>query len=207
MVALKHDAGTWDACYKKTTELMEQAHNRLWINDPEAEKIFHSKKVHSQIQYERDLGNKLHPRQIFLPLKQKLWSEEWRLYYKNMHVEPALTWPQYSTYFYTNEIIYSSEQFPVLHSGYALYENGLVPCSFFTCMKMTDQIMRGEKHHFPETFAIDPLAVKLKKQPDCYIGIGVNKSHLEEWALTGYSGPHPVNAAYKDLAENHQSTY
>lgn len=119
---------------------------------------------------------------IFLPLPKEEWSRP----FNQLSPDSQLTWPHYTAYNYSMDVLFDSINVDNLCFGFALYQDKLVSCAFFTTLKvLTYSPSEGISFPMPAHYALDPLAELHKVKPQCYIGISIPREFIENWLLNG----------------------
>ncbi|NVN96712.1 histidine phosphatase family protein [Candidatus Nomurabacteria bacterium] len=191
-----------DTLQKKFEKLSEDAWREI-RGETESAKNYYDQSTHLFL--DRDEEGFYHwPREVILPLPKEEWPEKFRELEKMYN--PQMSWPGYSMYLYTMDI-FCPPFIPdcLLHFGYAIHQDKLIRCPFFVVFQMREQTINGEKMMMPESFAIDPLALKSGITPDGYIGVRVKREYVEEWFLSRGRTGHPLeNYVNKKRQQEHE---
>ncbi len=177
--------------------LLSRAGEMIIRQGGEEAKLFYSRSAHISLQTEEVFGRSV-PRQVFLPLPK----EEWPRNFQNLadNYNSAMTWPGYSLYCYTNDVIFPPNIPHLLfHCGYAIYKNKLIKCSFFIAIRMIEEVIDGETMDIPEFFAIDPLAALNGIEPEGYVGIPVKEEYIQQWTLSRGATGNPLDNQMEKL--------
>lgn len=113
---------------------------------------------------------------IVYPLLPGAWPEE----YKGIHVGEDWAWPGDTVRF--NVALWEERKIPVSHLyfGYVVVDDRLERCSFFT-------VNNKRKASFaePDHLALDLLAWREERTPECYCGCPVDSASLRQYLLDG----------------------
>lgn len=153
---------------------------------------FYSLEAHEYLQTQCHYGGVSHSRPIILPMSKNDWypKNEWKLF-ENFYAKSNKLWPRDTHSFYSLDSLVSKAP-GFLYFGYAVCDDGLWPCAFFVQFMMTLEIKGVPGELFSEEYVIDPMALANGKKPDCYIGVLVPPSFVEEWLLAGHKFKHPL---------------
>ncbi|MFH0890781.1 MAG: hypothetical protein V1856_01980 [Candidatus Liptonbacteria bacterium] len=148
------------------------------------------------------MSTELYPPNVHSFLMEEGWEllfplgkDEWPPKFRDLAYDEQTTWPHYSMYCYTMDVL-CPPSIPrlLLHFGYAVLEGRLVKCAFFVVQKRVDY------QPMPQGMVIDPLAVRDGKKPIFYIGCPVDQEDVEHF-LTQREHPLEVHVRRRDREE------
>ena len=110
--------------------------------------------------------------ELFFPLEKERWPEKFQEKYLDIQ---HMSWPGYTSYCYIMDVI-APPFIPyfLLHFGYAVVDNKLIPCTFFVVQKIVDF------QNWPQGMVIDPLASYHGVKPSFYIGSPVPDKNISK---------------------------